>query len=63
MGYKRKKLEAKGLDEEEWQSYFHRYQQEYIRLKLRSVKRYWEGASFGQVGRGQLWASGKGTSH
>ncbi len=44
-------MEAKGLDEKEWQSYFHRYQQEYIRLKLRSVKRYWEGASFGQVAR------------
>lgn len=51
MDYKRKKLEAKGLDEKEWQSYFHRHQQEYIRLKLRSVKRYWEGASFGQVAR------------
>ncbi len=49
MGNKRKKLEAQGLDEKEWQTYLHRCQQEYIRVKLRSVKRYWEGASFGQV--------------
>ena len=58
MGYKRKKLEAKGFDEKEWQSYFHRYQQEYIRVKLRSVKRYWEGASFatvaGELGIGEM---------
>ncbi len=51
MGYTRKKLEAKGFDEKEWQNYFHRNQQEYIRVKLRSVKRYWEGASFAAVAR------------
>lgn len=51
MGYKRKKLEAKGFDEQEWQRYFHRNQQEYIRVKLRCLKRYWQGASFGEVAR------------
>jgi transposase len=45
MGYSRKQIQAIGFDEVEWQHYYHRRQQSYIRLKLQSIKLYWEGQS------------------
>lgn len=45
MGYSRKQIQALGFDEVEWQHYYHRRQQSYIRLKLQSIKLYWEGQS------------------
>jgi transposase len=43
MGYSRKQFQAVGFDEAEWQNYYHRRQQSYLRVKLLSIKRYWEG--------------------
>jgi hypothetical protein len=49
MGYSRKQFQAIGFDEVEWQSYYHRRQQSYIRLKLQSIKLYWQGKSVSQI--------------
>jgi transposase len=49
MGYSRKQFQAKGFDEAEWQSFYHRRQQGYIRLKLTSIKLYWQGQSVAQI--------------
>ena len=45
MGYSRKPLQSVGFDEVDWQHYYHRRQQSYIRLKLQRIKLYWEGQS------------------
>jgi transposase len=45
----RNKLKQVGLDELEYQRYFHQNQAEYIRTKLRCVRMYYAGNSFGQI--------------
>lgn len=49
MGYSRKQFLAKGFEETDWQKYFHRNQQAYIRLKLTCVKSYAEGKLPAQI--------------
>ena len=49
MGYSRKQFQAIGFDEVEWQSSYHRRQQSYIRLKLLSIKLYWQAKSVSQI--------------
>ena len=49
MGYSRKQFEAIGLDETDWRTYYHRYQQSYIRLKLRCVQSYASGNTPEQI--------------
>ncbi len=49
MGYQRNKFAQKGFDAAEYQRYIHKCQAEYIRVKLRSVYRYWQGQEFDQI--------------
>jgi len=49
MGYSRKQFLAKGFDEADWQKYYHRHQQAYIRLKLACVKSYAAGHTAEQI--------------
>jgi len=49
MGYSRTKFAARGFDQAQYNKYYHRHQQEYIRRKLRSVKLYAQGKQFKQV--------------
>jgi transposase len=49
MGYSRKQFLAKGFEQADWQKYFHRHQQAYIRLKLACVKSYAEGNTPAQI--------------
>jgi transposase len=49
MGYSRKQMEAKSFDETTYKKCLQRHQQEYVRLRLRSVKLYFEGKSPAEV--------------
>lgn len=48
-GTRNTSLTEKGYDVQEWQKYYHRHQQEYIRKRLRAIKMYYEG-----VGRQEI---------
>jgi transposase len=51
MGYKRKIFNQLPFDEKLYQTYFHRYQAEYIRIKLRSVHLYHKGEEFVSISK------------
>jgi transposase len=45
MGYSRKQLESKGFDEQAYQKYFSKHQQEHLRIRLRCLKSYFSGGT------------------
>ena len=47
----RKKFDKKGFDEKSYSLCFHRHGLEYIRLRLRCVKLFWEGKDFPEIAK------------
>lgn len=50
MGYSRKQLESKGIDEKAYQKYFAKYQQEHLRVRLRCLQSYFSGGTPKTIG-------------
>ena len=48
-GTRNKALAAKGFDEAQWQKYYHRHQQEYIRRRLKAIRLYYSSVKREQI--------------
>jgi transposase len=50
-GTRNKALAAKGFDEAQWQKYYHRHQQEYIRRRLKAIRLYYSSVKREQIAK------------
>ncbi len=61
-GTRNKALAAKGFDEAQWQKYYNRHQQEYIRRRLQAIRLYYSWLKREEIAK-QLHITYKTLSH